>query len=107
MLKRNEIATLAGSTPGKRLVLALEGPDRAGSSRVLITEQDHAEGIGWFDQRSVCLDPRQWSQLRSLLATVDRAVERRDDAERPMTLRFPTVAPPDLEAEEALNQHVG
>ncbi len=106
-MKRNEIATLAGATPGKRLVLALEGPDCSGASRVLITEQDHAEGIGWFDQRSLTLDPAQWAQLRGLLSTVDREIGRLEVSERRMTIPFPTLFHAEPEGDETLNQHVG
>ena len=32
-----------------------------------LREQHHAEGIGWFDQRRLELDPRQFQQLQAVL----------------------------------------
>jgi hypothetical protein len=32
-----------------------------------LREQHYAEGIGWFDQRRLELDPRQFQQLQAVL----------------------------------------
>ncbi len=64
---RTVLATLAGKGPSQRLQVSLSQGD---DGRLLIDlrEQHYADGIGWFDQRRLELDPRQFQQLQSVLA---------------------------------------
>ena len=65
---RTVLATLGGRGPSQRLQVSLSQGD---DGRLLIDlrEQHHAEGIGWFDQRRLELDPRQFQQLQAVLAS--------------------------------------
>jgi hypothetical protein len=85
---RTVLATLPGSAPYQRLQVALEqGED---GLTICLCEQHHAEGIGWFTQRSMQLEPRQWAQLQGVLGTTDARQAFADDAEdAPATLPFP------------------
>ena len=65
MAGRTVLATLGGKGPSQRLQVSLSQGD---DGRLLIDlrEQHHAEGIGWFDQRRLELDPRQFQQLQAV-----------------------------------------
>jgi hypothetical protein len=87
MAGRTVLATLGGKGPSQRLQVSLSQGD---DGRLLIDlrEQHHAEGIGWFDQRRLELDPRQFQQLQAVLAmnsgTLSAAIQ-----EEPAILPFP------------------
>jgi hypothetical protein len=87
MAARTVLATLAGSAPYQRLLVALEQRDD-GRLAIDLREQHYAEGIGWFDQRTLSLEPRQFRQLQAALglsaARLDEA-----EAEGPATIPFP------------------
>jgi hypothetical protein len=53
-----------------------------------LCQQHHAEGIGWFDQRTFRMDPRQWQQLQHALGTKGRLLDAAAE-EMPATLAFP------------------
>jgi len=52
-----------------------------------LREQHYAEGIGWFDQRTLTLNSRQFKQLRMIFGSKDAAWDT--DNELTMTLPFP------------------
>jgi hypothetical protein len=86
MASRTTLATLPGRAPHQRLQVALvQGRD--GRISLELGEQDHAEGIGWFDQRTIQLDARQLRQLKGLLGPALDALEV--DAEPPASIPFP------------------
>ncbi len=88
---RTVLATLSGKGPSQRLEVSLSQGD---DGRLLIDlrEQHHAEGIGWFDQRRLELDPLQFQQLQAVLGLksdlLDAAIR-----EEPATVPFPGPAP--------------
>jgi hypothetical protein len=88
-VSRTVLATLPGSAPCQRLQVALEqGED--GRLSICLADQHHAEGIGWFTQRSMQLDPRQWAQLQGILgADGPKAVLAEECIEGPATIPFP------------------
>jgi hypothetical protein len=95
MVGRTVLATLAGTKPHQRLQVALT---QRGEGRVLIDlrEQHYAEGIGWFDQRTMELDPKQFRQLQAILGlkgaedVAGRPVSGSGiDHEAPTTIPFP------------------
>src|SRR5215211_7064521 len=95
MAARTVLATLAGSAPYQRLLVALE---QRGDGRLAIElrEQHYAEGIGWFDQRTMSLDPRQFRQLQAALGLKAEVLDEAE-AEVPATIPFPgprTIEPP-------------
>ncbi len=83
------LAVLPGHGPHQRLRVALvRGAN--GRRMIELREQHYAEGIGWFDQRTLSLDPRQFKQLRAILGAKESAWE--DAAVLPMTIPFPAPA---------------
>jgi hypothetical protein len=81
------LTTLAGSRPGQRLQVALaQRPD--GRLVIDLREQHYAEGIGWFDQKALDLDPRQFQQLQAALGLRATLLDAIED-EAPATLPFP------------------
>ena len=92
MAGRTVLATLGGKGPSQRLQVSLSQGD---DGRLLIDlrEQHHAEGIGWFDQRRLELDPRQFQQLQAVLALKSDALDASADVEAPATVPFPGPAP--------------
>lgn len=79
------LANLPAAADDERLVVYLvRGAD--GSSKLSLRQQNWAEGIGWYDQKTLDLEPAQLRMLRSLGAPVAQA-PRSSDA--PATLPFP------------------
>jgi len=87
MIARTALATLPGGAPQQRLQVELvQGRD--GRLTIDLREQHFAEGIGWFDQRSISLEPRQVRQLQAVLGL--KAAEVLDEpTEAPATIPFP------------------
>lgn len=86
MVARTILATLDGSAPYQRVQVALV-QRRDGRLAIDLCEQHYADGIGWFDQRSLALDSRQLGQLAGVLALNPAAVQAL--AEPPAVLPFP------------------
>ena len=94
MAARTILATLPGSAPYQRLQVGLEQRGD-GHLAIDLREQYFAEGIGWFDQRTLSLDPRQFQQLQAVLGLKAAHLEEAA-AEAPATIPFPgprTIAP--------------
>jgi hypothetical protein len=89
MVGRTVLATLEGSAPHQRMQVAL-GQRADGGLTIDLREQHYAEGIGWFDQRTMELDPRQFRQLQAVLGT-ERVVPMLAEAldEPRATIPFP------------------
>src|SRR5512135_562560 len=88
------LTTIAGSAPYQRLEVALvQGRD--GRLTIDLREQHYAEGIGWFDQRALELDSRQFRQLQEALGA--KSAQLGADLEKaPVSIPFPgprTAAP--------------
>ena len=66
MTSRTALGTLEGAGPSERMLVALKQAGD-GSVAIELLQQHYGEGIGWFNQRSMTLDPRQWQQLQTLL----------------------------------------
>ena len=89
-----QLATLAGSLPHERLQVGL-ARGRDGRLVIDLREQHHADGIGWFDQRRLTLDPRQFRQLQAVLGLKDLALDLDAAvAAPPVTIPFPGPAEP-------------
>jgi hypothetical protein len=91
MVGRTLLAILGGREPSQRLQVSLSQAD---DGRLLIDlrEQHHADGIGWFDQRRLELDPRQFQQLQAVLALKSASIEL-TNVEAPATVPFPGPPP--------------
>ncbi len=87
MTGRTVLATLGGRAPAQRLQVSLVHAD---DGRLLIDlrEQHYAEGIGWFDQRRLELDPRQFQQLQAVLGLKSDWIAEAE-LEQPATIPFP------------------
>ncbi|MHC5541345.1 hypothetical protein ACYOEI_24250 [Singulisphaera rosea] len=86
MAIRTHLATLPGSGPHQRLLVAL-GQSRDGRLTIDLCDQHYAEGIGWFDQRTMSLEPSQFKQLQGVLGLKSSLLTEYE--EPPMTLPFP------------------
>ncbi len=87
MESRTELAVLDGPGVGQRLVVSLI-QELDGRLQIDLREQNLAEGIGWFDQRALQIEPRQFRQLQAVLglSQMDRLEEA---VEVKATLPFP------------------
>jgi hypothetical protein len=85
------LATLPGSRPHERLQVVLT-QGRHGNLTIELREQHYAEGIGWFDQRALSLEPGQFKRLQAVLGTEAAVWEELEES--PATLPFP--GPADL-----------
>ena len=92
MSARTVLATIAGSAPFQRLQVALV-QRRDGRLSIDLREQHYAEGIGWFDQRALELDPRQFQQLQAVLGLKPALVEAAAEEPR-ATIPFPGPSTP-------------
>jgi hypothetical protein len=81
------LSTLPGSSETERVVVLLLQMDD-GSSKISLRQQNWAEGIGWYDQKSLDLEPEQFRQLRRGPASsvVRQSLPPSDDV---TTLPFP------------------
>lgn len=86
MHSENFLAILPASADDERLVVYLVR-EADGSSKLSLRQQNWAEGIGWYDQKTLDLEPAQLRMLRSLGASVAPA---RHSSDAPATLPFPT-----------------
>lgn len=84
---RTVLTTLSGSAPHERLQVALK-QQRGGRVVLELSQQHYAEGIGWYDQRGLELDPRQLRQLQSILGG-SPAFNVMNDERAPAILPFP------------------
>ena len=93
MAGRTILATLDGKGPFERLEIALI-QDRSGRVLIDLREQHYADKIGWFDQRRMELDPRQFQQLQAVLGLKSPVLERTlGDLDAPATIPFPGPTP--------------
>lgn len=91
MNARTVLAMLPGARPHERLQVALV--QSAGPGLMIeLHEQHYAEGIGWFDQRTLSLDPSQFKMLQAVLGMKSSAWS--EPAEPPATIPFPGPADP-------------
>jgi hypothetical protein len=67
-MQNNEclLATIPGSTTRDRLLVEL-AMNRASQSQIVLRQQSWAEGIGWYDQKSLAVTPAQLAQLKAVL----------------------------------------
>ncbi len=84
------LVTIPGSNARDRLLVVLVHT-RAGESQVVLRQQSWAEGIGWYDQKSLGLAPQQLRQLKAVLGCHSSPAAR-DDKGTPVVLPFPGVA---------------
>jgi hypothetical protein len=74
MAGRVTLATVSGFRTNQRLVVSIvQGAH--GRTAIEICEQHHGEGVGWFDQRTMTLDPREWQQLQSILGVAPESAQ--------------------------------
>ena len=90
MTAGSTLAILPGARPEQRLAVLL-GQQPGGDLTFELREQHYAAGIGWFDQRTLVLDPAQVRGLRQALGAGTPAAEVVERAARevPATLPFP------------------
>lgn len=66
MVAQTVLATIPGATARRRVqVVLVQRPD--GQLSLSLRDQHYAGGIGWFDQRTLELEPCQLRQLRVVL----------------------------------------
>ena len=61
------LSTISGSTDKERLLVVL--CNHSGESRLELRQQSFGDGIGWFTQSTVALEPSQVAELRTALGT--------------------------------------
>jgi len=61
-----QLAAIPGPNARERLLVSLLC-DRSGESQLILRQQSWAEGIGWYDQKSLSLAPAQLRHLKSVL----------------------------------------
>ena len=86
------LATLPDSTSRCRLLVLL-GQRRDGRLVLELRKQEYADGVGWFDQRSLELEPRQFKQLQGILGQ-GREARAPAVARRPARPPFPRLGTP-------------
>jgi hypothetical protein len=84
------LATLPGSNTRERIIVVLVHT-KTGESEVILRQQNWAEGIGWYDQKSLGLVPHQLRQLKAVLGCRSFSPQE-DNPDVPAILPFPRVA---------------
>jgi hypothetical protein len=90
MTGRTVLANLDGRGPWQRLQVSVSQGDD-GHLLIDLREQHYAEGIGWFDQRRLELDPRQLQELQGVLGL--KTELPRFTTEQSSVIPFPGLAP--------------
>src|SRR5262245_41534587 len=85
---RTILTVLPGPGPHERVEVSL-APGRDGRLMIDLRQQHYAEGIGWFDQRTMSLEPAQFKQLQAALGLKAAAWDDRQSDEPPATIPFP------------------
>jgi hypothetical protein len=68
----NTLATLPGSVENERVLIVLV--QSAAGSQMELRQQSFGDGIGWFTQSSVTLEPAQVAGLKNALGAPSRGV---------------------------------
>ncbi len=68
MTSETVLSIIPGSTESERLLLVLCTLSDH-SSRVELRQQSHGDGIGWFTQATIRLEPNQVAELRAAIGT--------------------------------------
>lgn len=76
MNRSTTLGWIDGSSAEERLELNIV-QDGSGSVEFVMSEQHFADGIGWFTQRSLSLDPHQVAQLKRILLANELPKDRR------------------------------
>jgi hypothetical protein len=85
------IATLPSCHEDERLAVVLVQSDQGG--RISLRQQSWAQGIGWYDQKTLEMEPAQLRQLRSVLGMGGGTTARRPEPDdQPAILAFPGLA---------------
>lgn len=106
-MPRKILQTLSGSTSCQRIQVCMDAAGPSGLQTITLIEQNHAQGIGWFDQRSMTLDLSQWKQLRSMFGSLEADGPSPLPEPPRLTLRFPGVFRPEDDTVDDLVQHAG
>lgn len=88
-MARTVIGMLSGSCPCQRLEVQVDHASPDGRMRVTLVEQHFAQGIGWFDQRSIQLDAWQWKQLKGMFGRIEAGIGERQELAARDVLPFP------------------
>lgn len=98
MVAQTILATLPSLEADQRLQVALR-QSADGHLTIELREQHYGGlAVGWFDQRTIALEPCQWKQLQAVLGGKVTASAICSCAEtRPATIPFPGLRPSDLE----------
>lgn len=82
---------LEGSSPHERIEVT-SGKGENGQPTVVLTHQSWGEGIGWYAQSSVTLEPNQFEQLKRAMCLPNSPTRRTSPTadEGPRIIRFPT-----------------
>lgn len=62
------LSTIPGATETERLLLVLCTQPHL-PSRIELRQQSYGDGIGWFNQSTIALEPSQVAELRAALGT--------------------------------------
>ena len=82
------LATLPGTSDRERLVVVLAA-DAAGGTQVELRQQSWGEGLGWYTQNSVQVEPSQVAGLRQSLGLGGAFAQIRTPAFAPASPRKP------------------
>jgi hypothetical protein len=86
------LATLAGAADDQRLEIALCHVPGEGS-RLEMRQQSWGEGIGWFTQSRVELEPHQVAELRAVLGTASARPAAANRVRQKLPKAFSQVSP--------------
>lgn len=85
------VATLPSATEDQRLaVFFIRLAD--GSSQISLRQQSWAKGLGWYDQKTLEVEPEQLRLLRTVFGMGGGGARRPVAEEGPGTLPFPSLA---------------
>lgn len=81
------LAELPSTCDLERLIVVLVRSE-SGASKVSLRQQSWCDRLGWYDQKSLDLEPAQVRQLRSVFGTTCKN-PRREPVQEQISLPFP------------------
>lgn len=87
MERQTVIAEIPGSTRNEQLIVCLVESGGRGW-KVELLDQRWAEGIGWYNQKVIDLEPAQWRALQQSFASHPQAAAMQTPLDPPATVPF-------------------
>jgi len=85
------LSALSGTSEQERVLIVLCSTAGA-NSHIELRQQSFGDGVGWFTQSTIALEPHQVAELRSALGTGGQGIGRRSVSAKSLPREFSQVS---------------